>query len=44
MCAVLVDHRNVVVVVHRHNGHRTVVLDDFTFRDIATRHPYLVPA
>ena len=26
---VLVDHRDVVVVVHRHDGHRAEVLDDF---------------
>jgi hypothetical protein len=41
---VLVDHRDVVVVVHRRDGDRAVVLDDLSGGDVATRHPNLVPA
>ncbi|COZ63205.1 Uncharacterised protein [Mycobacterium tuberculosis] len=41
--AVLINHRDVAVVVHRHNGYGTEVLDDLTRHNTPTRHPHLVP-
>jgi hypothetical protein len=42
--AVLIDHPDVFAVVHRHDRHRPVVLDNFSYRYVAARHPHLVAA
>jgi hypothetical protein len=42
--AVLIDHRDVAVVVHRHHGHSAEVLDDFPGDVFAPRHPHPVAA
>jgi len=40
--AVLIDHSDVVVIVHRDDGYRAVVLDHFSCRDVAARHSHPV--
>src|SRR4051794_1067874 len=42
--AVLIDHDDVGVVVHRDNGDRTVVLDDLAPGDVTAWHPHIVGA
>jgi hypothetical protein len=37
--AVLIDHRDVAVVVHGHHGHRAEVLDDLSGDELAAGHP-----
>ena len=40
--AILVDHRDAAVVVHRDDGHRAVVLDDLARHDLPAGHPDMV--
>jgi hypothetical protein len=42
--AVLVDHRDSAVVVHRDDHDRAKVLDDFSGHDLAAGHPDPVSA
>ena len=42
--AILIDHDDVAVVVHRQNGDGTVVLDDFSTGGIAAGHAHLIGA